>query len=245
MIVARDVFDLESDREAMGVQPLSKTRRTIAERMQVSKQTVPHFYVNAEIDMSQVEQLRRYCVDSAGWQKAPTYTDIFVRASALAVRDLPEVNVQFRDGGILHLSSVGIGVAVSLREGLVVPAISQADLRSLREISIEIKSLSERARNGKLKESDFAGKSLVVSNLGMYGVDSFTAIIDMPASMILAVGRVVDRVVPVNKQPEVRPMCTINLSVDHRVLDGVDGARFLKRIRDILENPFEIMGGTT
>lgn len=227
-----------------GIQPLSRLRRTIAARMQASKQTVPHFYLTADVDMAQAQQLRAYCRQTLTWEEGPSYTDIFVRACALALKMMPEVNVRYTDTGLERRETADIGVAVGLDEGLLVPVLPEVNRLNLREVSKQIYGLAERARTGRLRDSDLGPKSMVVSNLGMYGVESFFAIIDMPDPMILAVGRIAERVVPLDRRPVIRPMCTLSLSVDHRVLDGVQGARFLGRVKTLLENPFEILGET-
>ena len=224
-------------------QPLSRMRQAIAASTQASKQNVPHFYLTADVDMSAVQQLRAYCVDTLGWAKAPTYTDVLVRASALALAALPECNVSLVDGQLVQRESADIGVAVSVAGGLLTPVIAGAEQLSLRGVSSSLKELTERARGNRLRPDDLGGKSLVLSNLGTYAVDSFTAIIEQPAPMILAVGRISDRVVAVAGQPAVRPLCTLTLSADHRVLDGVPAAQFLTRVVQSLEQPFAILGG--
>ncbi len=226
-------------------QPLSRMRRAIAESTQTSKQTVPHFYLMADVDMSQVQALRSHCVETLGWAKAPTYTDVLVRACALALAALPGCNVSFSDGQILRRESVDIGVAVSVADGLLTPVLAGAEKLALNEVSFRLKALTERARGNRLRAADLGNKSIVLSNLGMYAVDSFIAIIEQPAPMILAVGRISERVVAVQGQPAVRPVCTLTLSVDHRVLDGVPAARFLTHVVQNLEQPFAILGMDT
>jgi pyruvate dehydrogenase E2 component (dihydrolipoamide acetyltransferase) len=242
LITAEDVqAAAESAQVTPAARPLSKPRQAIARRMTASKQTVPHFYLMADVDMTQAQRLRTHCRQTLGWERVPTYTDILVRACALALAALPEVNLVYSDEGLIERQTVDIGVAVGTEGGLIVPVVSRADGLSLRETSERIHGLAERARQGRMREGDLSPKSMVVSNLGMQGVDAFIAIIDPPAPMILAVGRVADRVVPVGGQPAIRPMATLTLSVDHRALDGIQGARFLMRVRTILENPFEIL----
>jgi pyruvate dehydrogenase E2 component (dihydrolipoamide acetyltransferase) len=140
--------------------------------------------------------------------------------------------------------SVSIGVAIHTDAGLTAPVIADADRLNLQATSQALRALTERAREGRLKPADIGPKSLVISNLGMYRVDAFIAIIDMPDPMILAVGQVAERVVPLNGQITIQPMCTLTLSVDHRALDGVPAARFLERIKARLENPFDILSAT-
>lgn len=222
--------------------PLSRLRQAIAAATQASKQTVPHFYLMADVDMSQVQSLRAYCTETLGWAKAPTYTDVLVRACALALAALPDLNATLVGDRITPRPSVDIGVAVSVPGGLVTPSLAQADQLSLAQVSARLREQVERARGNRLRPEAMGGKSLVISNLGMYAVDSFIAIIEQPAPMILAVGRMSDRVVAVGGQPAVRPICTLTLSADHRILDGAPAAEFLTRVVRILEQPFAILG---
>jgi pyruvate dehydrogenase E2 component (dihydrolipoamide acetyltransferase) len=239
--VARSTPTVLAGAEA-DVRPLTKLRRAIATRMAASKQTIPHFCLLVDVDMSQVQRLRGYCSETLGWERPPLYTDVIVRACALALDTMPQGNVIYTEQGVIRRNTVDIGVAVSVDTGLIVPVLPQADLLGLRQVSRQLRALEERARRGRLRETDLGQKSMVVSNLGMYGVDAFVAIIDPPDPMILAVGCVADRVVPVDGQPVVRPMSTFTLSVDHRVLDGTQGAQFLTRVKTTLENPFEMLG---
>ena len=222
-------------------QPLTRLRQIIAERTSLSKQTIPHFYLMADVNMTQVNHLRAYCRDKLGWQRPPSYTDVMVRACALALADVPEVNQHYIDHSLIINNSISIGVAIHNDHGLVAPTINNVDKMDLQETSQALQNLVTRAREGRLKADDTGQKSMVISNLGMYSVDAFVAIIDMPDPMILAVGQVAERVIPMNGQIMIQPMCTLTLSVDHRALDGVPAARFLERIKDHLENPFEIL----
>jgi len=224
------------------LQPFSKLRQTVAIRMAASKQQVPHFYLIVDVDMTEAQRLRAYCLDKLGWEKPATYTDIITRACALALASLPSVNVIYRETGIRQRDTVDVGIAVAVEDGLIAPVLPSTDQLSLKEISDQIKEVVKRTHAGRLRDSDLIQKSMVVSNLGMYDVDAFIAIIDMPDPMILAVGKVAERVIALQGQVAIRPMCTLTLSLDHRVLDGVKGARFLKLIKDYLENPFELLG---
>lgn len=226
------------------VMPLSKLRRAIAAGTQASKQTVPHFYLMADVDMTQVQALRLYCREHLAWEQAPTYTDIVVRACGLALAQMPELNAYFSEHGIGRWENIDVGVAVSVEGGLVVPVVRSVDRLQLQTVSTAVRDLAQRSRAGRLREADLGPKGIVVSNLGMHAVDAFIAIIDMPAPMILAVGRTAERVVASNGQPVVRPMCTITLSADHRVLDGVPAAEFLSAVVAHLEQPYAILGGT-
>lgn len=222
--------------------PLSRQRQIIARRMVESKQQVPHFYLMADVNMTRVNDLRRYCVEVLGWAKPPTYTDVLIRACALAFAAVPDINRSFAGDSLTLHQSINIGVAVSTDGGLVVPIIENPTSLSLRQTSLALREAAGRAREGRLRPADMGAKSMTISNLGMYAVDAFIAIIDMPDPMILAVGRVAERVVPVNGQAAVQPMCTLTLSADHRVLDGVLGAQFLQAVTTQLEQPFALLG---
>jgi len=247
MIVVRDLEALAPSAAAAlpaadGVVALSKLRQVTAERTLASKQGVPHFYLMVDVDMSEADSLRAYCREQLGWERPPTYTDLLARACALAVAAMPEVNRSYSDGKLLARGAVGLGIAINTPNGLVAPSIPNADALDLRALSTAIRELAARARDGRLRPTDVGAKSMVISNLGMYGVDQFIAIIDQPDPMILAVGRVTERVVPVRGQIVIQPMCTLTLSVDHRVLDGVQGAQFLDRVKAHLEHPFQLLG---
>jgi pyruvate dehydrogenase E2 component (dihydrolipoamide acetyltransferase) len=224
------------------IQPLSKLRQTVATRMQASQQTIPHFYLMVDVDMTHAQNLRAYCTQTLNWERPPTYTDLIVRACALALRAMPSFNVSYSDQGMGQHRSVNIGLAVNTEDGLIVPVLPHADYLSLWDTSQQVREIAERARRGRLNPSDLSEKSMAISNLGMYGVDAFVAIIDIPDPMILAVGQIADRIVPVNGQAVIRPMSTFTLSVDHRALDGVQGARFLTRVKGYFEQPFELLG---
>jgi pyruvate dehydrogenase E2 component (dihydrolipoamide acetyltransferase) len=233
-----NAFSADTD----NVVPASKSRRVTAARMLQSKQTVPHFYLMVDVDMTQVITLRNYCTEKLGWERPPTYTDVLIRACAVALAKLPEVNRSYSERGIITRSRIAIGVAVNTNDGLVVPVIPDADRMTLRETSTLLREMAARAREGRLRTGDMGAKSLVISNLGTYQIDAFIAIIDLPDPMILAVGRVAEHAVPVDGQVVIRPMCTLSLSVDHRALDGVQGAQYLEQVKEQLEYPFELLG---
>ena len=222
---------------------LSREWRTVGARMQRSKQTVPHFYLLVDADMAAAKQLRERCRTELGWPHAPTYTDLVVAAAAAAVARYPRVNVALVDGRLVRRRSVNIGIAVAADDGLLVPVVPEADRLGLRALSEQTRALGERARARRLTSANVAEKSMVVSNLGMHGIDAFLAIIDVPDPLILSVGRVGDRCIPIEGDIAVRPVCTLGLSVDHRVLDGVAGARFLALVREALEEPAQLLGG--
>jgi pyruvate dehydrogenase E2 component (dihydrolipoyllysine-residue acetyltransferase) len=248
MITAEDVeqaFWSASGRQtdlvtAAAPEPLSRARQVIAERMQLSKRTVPHFYLMVDVEMTRLAELRRRC-KADRWPAVPTYTDLVVAASAAALAREPNTNVAFVGGRVLRRASINIGIAVAVDDGLLVPVVSGADQLALETLAKQTAGLIERARSRRLLAADTGEKSMVVSNLGMHGVDAFLAIIDVPDPVVLSIGRVSDRCVPVEGGVGVRPMCTLGLSVDHRVLDGVAGARFLRLVADILEAPEQVL----
>ena len=224
-----------------GIEPLSDARRAIGLRMQASKQAIPHFYVLVDVDMSEAVRLRRHCVDALDWAKPPTFTDLIVVACARALRSCPEANVRLEKEGLRRRTTADIGIAVGLEDGLVVPVIQEADQLELEELSAVARASAERARSGRLLGSDLAERSMVVSNLGMHGVDAFIAIVDQPDPMILAAGQVAERCVVVDGAPAVRWQCTLTLSTDHRVLDGFAAARFVGAVKSELENAFSFL----
>jgi pyruvate dehydrogenase E2 component (dihydrolipoamide acetyltransferase) len=224
-----------------GLRPLPRARRVIGSRMQESKRTVPHFYVMSDVDMSEAVRLRRHCVDTLGWERPPTFTDLIVAACAHALRTDSDANVRLEEGGLRRRATVDIGIAVGLEDGLVVPVIREADRLELQALSFQARAAAERARSGRLLESDLTEKSMVVSNLGMHGVDAFIAIVDPPDPMILAAGRVAERCVVVDGALAVRWECTLTLSADHRVFDGFLAARFIGAVKSQLENVFQFL----
>lgn len=221
--------------------PLSSMRQTIARRLVASKQQIPHFYVTVEVRMDQLLALRQ----SANEQLAPeklSVTDFITRAVAVALTKVPAVNASFTDTAIVQHGSVDLGIAVAIEDGLVVPVLRAAQTKSVRQISQEIKTLAELARSRKLKIQDMTGSTFTISNLGMYGVKDFSAIVNPPESAILAVGGTSWQPV-VNAQKEIVPAQVMNLtlSADHRVVDGAMGAQFLAELKRILENPLTMV----
>lgn len=231
-LAAQSIADADLEREFA---PLSKQKQTIAKRIIASKKNVPHFYLTMDVDMSEARRLRSDCLERLKWVRPPTYTDIIVHACALALSEMPMFNVVYTEEGIVSRKTVDIGIVVGLQDGLIVPVLSAADLLDLAETSRRIRELVARARQGRVREGDLVEKSMVVSNLGMFGVDSFYAIIDIPDPMILAVGQITDRIVPMDGQPVIRPFCTLSLSIDHRLLYGIQGASFLGKVKVNLE----------
>jgi len=219
----------------------NRIQTVMARRLTESKTTVPHFYVTGEIDMSAAAGLRKQLQETFGPEGKVSYNDLVVRACALTLRAMPEINTSWRDGQFAAHSRVNVGIAVSLPDGLVVPVIHDADRKGLREISTETRSLAEKARAGKLAPTDMAGGTFTISNLGMYdAVEQFQAIINPPESAILAVGAIQDKPAVVDGQVVVRPLMRVSLSVDHRVIPGVPAAQFLQGIKRLLQEPLRL-----
>ena len=216
--------------------PLTPMRRIVGERMTKSKQTAPHFYLSMDADMTEVTR-RRNALKEKGESLVPSINDFILGACARGLRDFPSLNASFTDHGVEIYSDINIGIAVALEEGLVVPVIRNADRLSLQELAKQSRELAEKAQKKKLFPLDYEGGTFTVSNLGMFGVDNFIAIINPPQCAILAVGQVAPRVVPHGEGIAVRPMMTMSLSADHRVVDGAIAARFLQEVKRLLERP--------
>src|SRR5574338_1367399 len=219
--------------------PLSQIRKTIAKRLVQSIGPVPTFYLTSEIDMERVTDARE-AVNAAGEGKV-SYNDIIIKATALALRQHPECNGWWQDDHIRYWSEVHIGMAVAIEDGLITPVIRHADLKSLREISAETRDLAGRARERRLTPEEYTGSTFSVSNLGMFDIDEFTAIINPPEAGILAIGRISEQTVPAAEGLEVRKRMKITMSCDHRVIDGATGAQFLRTLKRMLENPLAMV----
>ena len=215
---------------------LTPMRRIVGERMTKSKQTAPHFYLSMEADMTEISR-RRNALKEKGESLVPSINDFILGACARALRDSPSLNASFTDHGVEIYSDINIGIAVALEEGLVVPVIRNADRLSLQELAKQSRELAEKAQKKKLFPLDYEGGTFTVSNLGMFGVDNFVAIINPPQCAILAIGQVALRVVPHGEGIAVRPIMTMSLSADHRVVDGAIAARFLQEVKRLLERP--------
>ncbi len=224
------------------VVPLSSMRKVIARRMTESFQS-PHFYLTVEVEAQQLmktnEQLVPLMEKKIGIRS--TITDWLIKMVAKALEDNPSMNCAYVDGSVKLFSQIDIGLVVSIEGGLVVPVIRQANRSSLAEIAQARAELVKRARENRLNISEMKGSTFTISNLGMYGIDQFSAILQPPEAAILAVGRILDKPVAREGQVVVRPMMTMTLSIDHRVLDGVIGAQFLDSLKNYIENPALMM----
>ena len=210
--------------------PLTPMRRIIAERMAASKYLAPHYYVTIEVDMSAAKAFR-----AATTAFKASYNDLVLFAAAKALLEFPGVNAQFAGNAIHEMPDVNLGMAVALPTGLIVPVIHKAQLLSLEALCAETKVLAEKAKTGKLFPGDYQGNTFTVSNLGAFGVDHFTAIINQPDSAIIAVGQMKDRVVVVDGGIHIRPIMKMTISSDHRVVDGALAAQFMARLKEIME----------
>jgi pyruvate dehydrogenase E2 component (dihydrolipoamide acetyltransferase) len=240
--------EVSTAKGATTVVELSRTQQTIARRMAESKATIPDFSIRTDVDMEECVRLRTALKrllapgeapspTPAGGSVVPTYNDMLIKASALALRDHPRANGGYRDGRLLLNARVNVGVAVAAENALLVPTVFDADEKSLGEIARETRALAERVRAGTITPPELGGGTFTVSNLGMYGVSSFTAIINPPQAAILSAGALAPRAVVRDGEIVARNMITLTLACDHRILYGADAAQFLGRIRELLEAP--------
>jgi len=223
------------------VVPFQGMRRTIAERVTSSYQTVPHITFSARVDMTNFEvaraQLSAKAQASVGSDGRVSMTALFVKLLAMTLREHPLLNSSLVDEQIILRKAINVGVAVALPDGLIVPVLRAADQKTMRQITLEVDDLVQRARQGKLAPGDVKGGTFTLSNLGPFGIEQFTALINPGQSAILAVGSVQSEVIPVDDQPGIRPVMHMTLSVDHRVVDGAVAAHFMADLKNTLENP--------
>ena len=219
---------------------LTRLQRTVSRRMAESKATAPDFQLNAEIDMSACVELRARLKEVT--EQAPSYNDMVVKACANALREYPRVNGAYRDGHFELYSRVNVGVAVAAQDTLVVPTVFDADKKSLGEISRSARGLIAKVRDGKITPPELSGGTFTVSNLGMFGIDSFSAVLNPPQAAILAVGSLKKRAVVDEDSGRIVARDTMNVTLvcDHRILYGADGAEFLARVRELLEQPLTL-----
>ncbi|HEY6637419.1 MAG TPA: dihydrolipoamide acetyltransferase family protein [Solirubrobacterales bacterium] len=229
----------ETAKGAVEVVELTKLQQTVARRMAESKATAPHFYLQAEFDMTAaVEGRAKLKAQAKEGEVVPTFNDMVVKACALALREHPRANGAYRDGRIELYSRINVGVAVAAQDALVVPTVFDADQKGLRRIASETRALAARVRDGQITPPELSGGTFTVSNLGMYGISNFSAVINTPQAGILAVGEVKAKpVVTDSGAIEARRVMGVTLACDHRILYGADGAIFLARVRELLEEP--------
>jgi pyruvate dehydrogenase E2 component (dihydrolipoyllysine-residue acetyltransferase) len=223
------------------VQEPNKLQQTIARRMAESKATAPHFYLTIEIDMGKAVEARAAIkAASKEGDVVPSFNDMIVKACAIALREFPKANGAYRDGRYELYSRVNVGVAVAAEEALVVPTVFDADRKGLRQIAADTRAVAAKVRDGSVTPPELSGGTFTVSNLGMYGIDEFDAVINMGQAAILAVGAI--REVPAVRDGEIVPahLMKATLSCDHRILYGAEGAEFLARVRQLLEEPVSL-----
>jgi pyruvate dehydrogenase E2 component (dihydrolipoamide acetyltransferase) len=218
-------------------------RKVISERMSQSAFTAPHVTLTSEIDMTKVKELRVQLLPIIEKQTGfrLSYTEVIIKAVGTVLSRFPAINASFVKDEIIYNDDVHIGLAVSVTDGLMVPVIKDVTQKGLADLTKEAKDIGKRAREQKLLPDQLKGSTFTISNLGMYAIDAFTPIINQPETAILGVGRMLEKPVVVNGSIEVRPMMTVSLSFDHRVIDGAPAAEFLTEVKRVLENPFELL----
>ena len=220
--------------------PLTQIRKTIARRLSESNGPVPTFFLTAEFDATRGAELRAQLLEM-GEQYKVSFNDIVIKAVALALAEHPEVNAHWLNDKIRHFNRIHVAMAVAVEDGLITPVLFDADRMSLWDISAKARELAKRARERKLTPEEYTGATFTVSNLGMFGIDQFTAIINPPEAGILAIGGVEDKPVVVDGQLEVRQRMRVTMSCDHRAVDGATGAKFLQTVRGYIENPLSLV----
>jgi pyruvate dehydrogenase E2 component (dihydrolipoamide acetyltransferase) len=251
-IIKRDIEPLLADRKQLPLKPpgpiirgghrdieLSLIRKTIAKRMQESKQIVPHFYVTMEIDMEPAITFREQI--NAALKTKISYTDILVKAAASTLMNHPNVNATYLGTAVRQFGEAHVAVAVALDEGLVTPVLRNCEQKALPQLNAELQDLVERARNRKLKPEEYQGATFTISNLGMFGVQDFVAIVNPPEGAILAVGAIIEKPVVKKGQMVIGHTMNVTLSSDHRIIDGVVAARFLQELKMVMENPVGLL----
>ena len=211
----------------------------MVERLSQAWTNIPHFYLIRETNASRLRAWREAAQKNSS--EKLTFTDLLIKLTAVALRQYPRLNSSWIKDSIVLNPDINIGLAVAVEDGLFVPVIHHADQLSLSQIAARRNELVNRAQANKLTLDDLSGGTFTISNLGMYSVDAFNAIVNPPQAAILAVGRIADRVVPVNGQPAVQPMLTLSLSCDHRAVDGARAAQFLQVLADLVEEPLQLL----
>jgi pyruvate dehydrogenase E2 component (dihydrolipoamide acetyltransferase) len=221
-------------------EPVSEIRKTIAKRLVTSLGPVPHFFLTTEIEMDRAAEMRRG-INALDPELKISVNDVIIKVAAAALIQHPEVNASFQEKFVRYYEHADIGVAVAIEEGLITPVVRSADQKSLSEIAAEVRELAERARSRKLKPEEYTGATFSISNLGMFGIDEFTAVINPPEGAILAVGAMSPKPVVRDNEIAIRQMMRVTMSCDHRVIDGATGAKFLQTFKKILENPLYLV----
>jgi pyruvate dehydrogenase E2 component (dihydrolipoamide acetyltransferase) len=221
-------------------EPASEIRKVIAKRLVTSLGPVPHFFLTTEIEMDRAAEMRRG-INALDPDLKISINDVIIKVAAAALMQHPEVNASFQDKFVRYYEHVDMGVAVAIEDGLITPVLRAADQKPLSQIAAEVRELAERARSRKLKPEEYTGATFSISNLGMFGIDEFTAVINPPEGGILAVGAMSPKPVVRDNQIVIRQMMRVTMSCDHRVVDGATGAKFLQTFKKILENPLYLV----
>lgn len=221
-------------------EPASQIRQTIAKRLVTSLGPVPHFFLTTEIEMDRAAEMRKG-INALDPDLKISINDIIIKVTAAALIQHPEVNASFQERFVRYYEHADIGVAVAIEDGLITPVVRAADQKSLSQIAAEVRELAERARAKKLTPEEYTGATFSISNLGMFGIDEFTAVINPPEGAILAVGAMTPKPVVRDNEIVVRQMMRVTMSCDHRVIDGATGAKFLQTFKKILENPLYLV----
>jgi pyruvate dehydrogenase E2 component (dihydrolipoamide acetyltransferase) len=221
--------------------PLTQIRKTIAKRLATSLGPIPHFFLTTEVDMERAAESRDALNRQLGDQGKVSFNDIVIKAVALGLTKHRACNAWFQDDHIRYWNEVHIGMAVAVEDGLITPVIRDADRKTLAQIGAEARDLAQKARNRRLKPDEYTGATFSVSNLGMFDIDQFTAVINPPEAGIVAVGSIVPKPVAEANQVVVRRRLRLTMSCDHRVIDGATGAQFLKTLKQMLENPLAML----
>jgi pyruvate dehydrogenase E2 component (dihydrolipoyllysine-residue acetyltransferase) len=218
---------------------LSQMRKTIARRLAESKYSAPHFYLNMEVNMAKAVEARKSMNEISPVKIS--FNDLIIKATAMSIRQNPGVNASWLGDKIRYSHHIHIGMAVAIEDGLIVPVVKFADNKSLAHIATESKELGAKAKNKKLQPDEFEGNTFTISNLGMFGIDDFTSIINSPDSCIMAIGTIKQKPVVENGEIKIAPMMKVTLSCDHRVVDGATGSRFLQTFKSLLEEPVRLL----
>jgi pyruvate dehydrogenase E2 component (dihydrolipoamide acetyltransferase) len=221
-------------------EPASEIRKTIAKRLVTSLGPVPHFFLTSEIEMDRAAEMRRG-INALDPDLKISINDVIIKVAAAALVQHPEVNASFQEKFVRYYERPDIGVAVAIEDGLITPVVRAADQKSLSQIAAEVRELAERARTRKLKPEEYTGATFSLSNLGMFGIDEFTAVINPPEGAILAVGAMSPKPVVRDNEVVIRQIMRVTMSCDHRVIDGATGAKFLQTFKKILENPLYLV----
>jgi pyruvate dehydrogenase E2 component (dihydrolipoyllysine-residue acetyltransferase) len=251
-IVKRDIENYKPEEKSQGITlpkiameesfedvKLSQMRKAIARRLAESKYSAPHFYLNMEINMAKTVEARKTMNEIAPVKIS--FNDLIIKAVAMSIRQNPGVNASWLGDRIRYNHHIHIGMAVAIEDGLIVPVIKFADNKSLAHIAAESKELGTKAKDKKLQPDEFEGNTFTVSNLGMFDIDDFTAIINPPDSCIMAIGTIKQKPIVIDGQIQIAPMMKVTLSCDHRVVDGATGSRFLQTFKSLLEEPVRLL----